>query len=113
MTLLQFAGSVVAILVLAGLARALGLGGGAIPDVATACAHAEDALSGFEAEAATVGSDGRAAIVHGRDGSVAVLKLHGAQVAARRVPAAAIRPTPEGLLVDTGERRFGRVLVRG
>jgi hypothetical protein len=107
-------GSLVAILTLALTARLLRLGGGGIADEAEAMRAAEDILSGFEASSAVLGADKRAAIVHGRDGSVAVLKQHGARVAGRRLsaPVQAIADT-DGLRIATGEARFGTVLVRG
>ncbi|HVJ02005.1 MAG TPA: hypothetical protein VM662_07470 [Sphingomonas sp.] len=108
-----FLGSLAAILLLALAARLLRLGGGAIADEAAAIREAEAQLPGFEAERALVGSDGQAALVHGRDGSVALLKQHGTQVAVRRITPVALRSTPDGLLVASGERSFGDVLVRG
>ena len=107
----QLAGSVVAILVLAGIAWALGLGKASIADEAEACRHAEDALTGFEAASARVASDGRAALVTGTDGSLAVVKLHGAQPAVRRVIAAQVHADAAGVVVETGERRFGRIII--
>ena len=112
MNWLQLGGSVVAIFVLAGIAWALGLGRASIADDAQAMRDAEDALFGFEAERAVVGSDGRAALVYGTDGKVAVLKMHGAQPAVRLVNAAAVRETADGLVIDSGERLFGRVRVK-
>jgi hypothetical protein len=107
-------GSLVAILMLAGVARLLRLGGGGIASETEATEQAEALLPGFEAERATVGSDGQAALVRGRDGSLALLKLHGVHVAARHLPAGSpVTTTAEGLRIDTGERRFGAVLVRG
>lgn len=109
--LLQFAGSVAAIVVLAGMAWALGLGGGGIADEAEAMRIAEDALTGFDAVSARVAADGRAALVTGADGSFAVVKLHGAQPAVRRVTAAQVREESAAVVVDTGERLFGRVTI--
>jgi hypothetical protein len=111
--LLQLGGSVVAVLALAGIAWALKLGGRKIADEAEAIATAEAMLSGFEAERAVVGSDGLAALVHGRDESLAVLKVHGARIAARRLalPVEA-EATADGLRIATGEA-FGTVTVRG
>lgn len=106
-------GSLAAILLLALAARLLRLGGGRIADEAQAMAEAEAILPGFEAERAAVASDGQAALVHGRDGSVAVLKMHGARVAGRRLARLDAEPLPEGLRVQTGDARFGAVLVRG
>jgi hypothetical protein len=109
-----FLGSLAAILVLAGAAWALRLGGGAIAGEAMAMAEAEAMLSGFDAERAVVGSDGQAALVLGTDGSAALLKVHGTQVAARRLyPPLASEATPEGLRIATGEARFGAVTIRG
>jgi hypothetical protein len=111
MNWVQLGGSVVAILFLAGVAWALGLGRAEIADEREAMQAAEDALSGFEAVSATVSADRRTAMVRGKDG-VAALKLHGAQIAARRIDAARVSETGEGWTLDSGERRFGRVVVR-
>ena len=112
--LIQIGGSIVAILFLAGVAWALRLGGGTIADEAQARADAEAILSGFDAERAVLAEDHKAAIVHGRDGSVALLKIHGSQVAGRRLTAPLdTRVTPDGVVVASGERRFGNVLLRG
>lgn len=107
-------GSLVAILTLAGVAWALKLGGGGIADEAQARAEAEAILSGFDAGRVVLASDGKAALVHGRDGSVALLKLHGSRVAGRRLALPLdTRTSPEGLVVASGEARFGSVLLRG
>lgn len=110
-----FAGSLGAILVMTLAAWALGLGrGAAIASAEEAREAAEGMISGFDAGEAVLGSDGRAALVHGKAGDVALLKLHGARVAARhlRLPLAS-ESTPEGLRIDSGDRRFGAVLLRG
>lgn len=109
---LQLGGSLIAILLLAGVAALLGLGRARIADADQARAEAEAAFPDFIAGEAIVDRDGRAAIVHGRDGSVVVLKLHGAHVAARHLPAWAVAATPQGWRAETGERAFGAVLVR-
>jgi len=112
--LIQIGGSIVAILFLAAVAWALGLGGGTIADEAQAMTDAEAILSGFDAERAVLAADHKAAIVHGRDGSVALLKIHGSQVAGRRLSAPLdARPSADGLIVSSGERRFGSVLLKG
>ena len=112
--LIQTGGSIVAILFLAGMAWMLKLGGGTIADEAQAMADAEAILSGFDAERAVLAADHKAAIVHGRDGSVALLKIHGSHVAGRRLsPPLDTRAGPDGLIVATGEKRFGSVLLRG
>jgi hypothetical protein len=122
MNWVQLGGSLLAVLGLAGVARLLKLGESRIGDAATAKAMAEDMLVGFEARAAIVGTDGNAALVAGTFGSngwgvpgtIAVLKRHGAKVAARRLlPPLTLLPAVEGVEVDTGERLFGRVLLFG
>ncbi|MDF7777866.1 hypothetical protein P1X14_21605 [Sphingomonas sp. AOB5] len=112
--LIVLGASLVAILTLALAAKLLGLGGGRIGGETEAIRAAEDILSGFDGESATIGSDGQAAIVRGRDGSFALLKMHGARIAARRLtgPLDAV-PTGDGLRIASGEARFGTVLVRG
>jgi hypothetical protein len=112
--LIVLGASLGAILALALIAKLLKLGGGRIGGEDEAMRAAEDILSGFEADRATVASDGQAAIVHGRDGSVALLKVHGARIAGRRLAAPVdATATGEGLRVVSGEARFGTVLLRG
>lgn len=109
----QIGGSLLAILMLAGVARMLRLGDARIGDAARAREMAEDMLAGFEARAAIVGTDGNAALVLG-NGTIAVLKRHGAKVAARRLlPPLQLFTAVEGVEVATGERLFGRVLLFG
>jgi len=109
----QLAGSIVAILALAGIARWLRLGESRIGSTAEAREIAEDMLVGFRAHAALVSQDGGAAIVAG-NGAIAVLKRHGARVAARRLlPPLSVSPAVEGVTVRTGERLFGDVTLLG
>lgn len=109
----QLAGSLVAVLVLAWIARLLKLGESRIADGDTARRMAEEALSGFVARAALVGTNGAAALVLGTDG-IALLKRHGAKVAVRRLGRPLWRrPSPEGVTIETGERMFGPVLLYG
>lgn len=110
-----FGGSLAAILLMTLAAWALGLGrGSAIASPEEARETAEGMISGFDAGEALLGSDGKAALVHGKAGDVALLKMHGARIAARhlRLPLAS-EPTPEGLRIDSGDKRFGAVLLRG
>ncbi|OYX36914.1 MULTISPECIES: hypothetical protein [unclassified Sphingomonas] len=111
MSLTQLIISLVGVLGLALIARLLRLGEGKIASEDDACRIAEEMLAGFEARRAIVSKDGDAALVGG-NGTVAVLKRHGAKVAARRlVPPLAIRDAPEGVTIDTGERLFGSVTL--
>ncbi len=110
-----FGGSLASILFMTAVAWALGLGrGAAIASAEEARGTAEAMISGFDAGEALLGSDGKAALVHGKAGDVALLKMHGARVAARhlRLPLASLA-TPDGLRVDSGDKRFGAVLLRG
>ncbi len=107
------AGSLVAILALAGTARWLRLGESRLDDAGKAREIAEGALVGFRARAALLGQDGGAAIVSG-NGAVALLKRHGARVAVRRlIPPLDLAVAVEGVTVDSGERWFGRVTLTG
>jgi hypothetical protein len=109
----QLGGSLAAVLVLAWIARLLKLGESRIADPDTARRMAEEALSGFVARAALVGTNGAAALVLGSDG-IALLKRHGAKVAVRRLGRPLWRrPSPEGVTIETGERMFGPVLLYG
>lgn len=112
MNWLQLGGSILAILMLAGIAWALKLGQRNLIDEVEAMQAAEDALSGFVAVRAVLSSDKKSAMVTGADGSVAALKLHGAQIAVRRVAAEAVKESAEGWEIDCGERLFGRVTIR-
>ncbi|HEX7850132.1 MAG TPA: hypothetical protein VF485_10425 [Sphingomonas sp.] len=111
--LVQLAGSIVAILALAGVARWLKLGESRIANADDARRFAEEALAGFEGGRALVSGDGSAALVQGQ-GTIAVIKRHGAKVAVRRlVPPLRVSEAVEGATVDTGEKLFGSVTLFG
>lgn len=112
---IQIGGSVLAILLLAGIAWWLRLGrDGKIGSPEEAAEAAEHALVGFATANAVVGADGLAAFVVDRGGErLAVVKRHGARLAVREVGWAAVRSTNGGVVVETGERRFGRVAITG
>lgn len=113
MNWVQFAGSLAGVLGLASIAYLLKLGEARIDDAARARLMAEDMLAGFVARAAIVGTDGNSALVAG-NGAIAILKRHGAKVAARRLlPPLKLRTAVEGVAVDTGERMFGAVTLFG
>ena len=105
--------SIIGVLGLALIARLLRLGESKIHGPDDAARMAEALLAGFEARRAIVSKDGNAALVAG-NGTVAVLKRHGAKVAARRLlPPLKLTDIPEGVRVDTGERLFGKVTLIG
>lgn len=110
MNWLPLAGSIAGVLGLAWVARLLGLGGAAIGSDAEARGIAEESLAGFSAETAIVSSDGAAALVRGDDGSLMLLKVHGANIVSRHLspPVTAIGSS-EGVTLATGERMFGDV----
>jgi len=110
--LIVLGASLAAILLLALAARLLRLGGKRIASEAEAMAEAEAILSGFDAVGAVIGSDGQAALVRGADGSVGLLKVHGARIAGRRVASPRTEAVADGLRVDSGEALFGAVLIR-
>ncbi len=107
--------SLAAVLVLAGIAAWLKLGGTdtCFTEPEEAMRAAEDAITGFTALSIAVGSDGRAALVFGEGMRIVVLKAHGARAAAREIVWQQVRASHDGLVVATGERRFGNVLIAG
>lgn len=74
---------------------------------------AEASLAGFETQGAVVGADGGGALAIDRAGRVAVMQRRGKRIAVREVAWAALRSTAEGILIDTGERSLGEILVAG
>ncbi|WP_298671283.1 hypothetical protein [uncultured Sphingomonas sp.] len=115
MNWLMTGGSLAAVLALGGIAAALRLGrtDRMLIETDDALRAADDAVAGFTGVSAVIGADGRAALVFGEDRRVVVLKTHGARIAARVIEWDAVRATPGGMLVETGERRFGAVLLAG
>ncbi|WP_375427462.1 hypothetical protein [uncultured Sphingomonas sp.] len=112
---MQLGGSIAAILMLAGIAWWLRLGrDGRIIGPEEAADAADHALGGFRTADAVVGADGMAALaVDAGAVRLAVCKRRGARVAVCEVGWGAIRSTPAGIVVETGDRRFGRVPVKG
>ena len=107
-------GSLAAILVLAGLCWVLKLGRvERIASAEDAADAADQCLPGFDTIGAVVGADGSGALAVTDDGRVAVMKRHGARIAVREVSWHALRSTPAGIIVETGERRFGSVSLTG
>jgi hypothetical protein len=105
--------SLAGVLGLALVARWLRLGESRISSEAQARDTAEQMLAGFVAHGALLGTDGNAALVAG-NGAIAILKRHGAKIAARRLIAPlGLTQAIEGVRVETGERLFGGVLLFG
>ncbi|MDR6848319.1 MAG: hypothetical protein ACRCS5_02840 [Sphingomonas sp.] len=109
----QLGYSLAGVIALALIARWLRLGESRIASVAQARETAEQMLAGFIAHDAVIGTDGGAALVAG-NGAVALLKRHGARIAARRLIAPLqLSQGIEGVRIETGERLFGSVLLFG
>lgn len=111
--LVQFLGSLVAILAVAGLAWWMKLGG--TPELSNekeAKAAASEAMDGFESVETAVDANGRGAILRDRSGCLLLLKQHGNKFAGRLLTHSATGRIDKGkLVVDSGERRFGVVAL--
>ena len=109
--LLRFGGSLVAIVLLAGLAWWLKLGPQRPLDSDDAAREAaREALDGFEPVAVARDREGRAALLRDREGRILLLRQHGTHFAGRLLgPAATARIEDGVLVVDSGERRYGSV----
>ena len=109
--LVQFLGSLVAILLLAGLAWGLRLGPSPSLDTDEAVARvADETVGGFEAVAIARDENGAGAILRDGAGRILVVRAHGAHFAGRLLtPAARARIDNGTLVVETGEKRFGVV----
>ncbi|MFL0672278.1 MAG: hypothetical protein ACJLS3_12895 [Erythrobacter sp.] len=111
--LIQTAGSLAAILALAGLARWLQLGGAARlaseADVARAASEVED---GFTPVAFACDAAGAGALARDKAGRIMVIRRHGNRFAGRILgPDAAAWVAGGQLEVVPGERRFGTVFL--
>lgn len=111
--LLQFGGSLVAILALYWLARRLGLGGDArILSEDEARALAEEACCGFEPREIALDREGRGALLRDDQGRIMVLRRHGAHFASRLMgPGTSARVDDDRITLDPLDRRFGTVTL--
>ena len=111
--ILQFAGSLVAILLLAWLAKAMRLGPARpLTNRSEIVAAAHEAQDGFLASRIACDSNGKAALAQDRDGRIMLLKSHGSHVAARMLDHRASAVADAALLkVDSGEKRFGVIAL--
>lgn len=109
--LVQFGGSLAAILALYVLARALGLGASKglrnEDDVRDA---ADEVESGFDAERIAIDRKGQSALARDGTGRILIIKRHGNQFAGRILcSTASVREEVDAIIVDPGEARFGKV----
>lgn len=109
--LLQTGGSLIAILALYFVARALKLGGKPrLDDEAQVQVCAGEVEEGFAAQRVSIARDGAAALARDAEGRIMVIKRHGNRFAGRVLTrSAAVREEVDGLVVDTAEARFGAV----
>lgn len=110
---LQTAGSLVAILALAGLAWWLRLGGTPVLDSEAAVQRAAGEVEeGFVPARYALSVDGATALARDGGGRIMVIKRHGNRFAGRVLGTAAqARIERERLTVDCGEPRFGTVFL--
>lgn len=71
------------------------------------------ALPDFPAIDAVTAEDGRAALAVSADRRVAVVRVRGTRVSGREVTWPMLRQTAEGIVVETGHRRLGDVMLTG
>ncbi|QFT76161.1 hypothetical protein FIU90_01265 [Erythrobacter sp. THAF29] len=109
--ILIFAGSLVAIFVLAGMARWMKLGGSpTLASEADAARAAGEVWDGYEPVEIALGKDGAAALLRDASGRIMVIKRHGNRFAGRILAhAASATVNGEKIEVATGEARFGSV----
>ena len=108
MNWISLAGSLAAVLVVAWLVGRLGLGGGAPLDEAAARRTAEETFIGHRFGAVALDRDGRAALVEGASGEIALVRAHGDKWVARLIaPPVAARADGEALIVPPSEAMFG------
>ena len=107
--LLQFVGSLAAILVLAAIAWRLKLGPEPrLDDENAARRAADEAVSGFEPVAIGLDSEGRGALLRDAGGRILLLRPHGSHFAGRLLSDRADARIEDGVLfIDTAEKRYG------
>ncbi|VVT06444.1 conserved hypothetical protein [Sphingomonas aurantiaca] len=112
---LAIVGGIVAVVVLllAGLARVVVWMRRVVkietPEEAADAAQAQ--LAGFAVAGAVVGADGQGALAIAADGRVAAVRRIGKRLAVREVSWRTVRATQDGILVETGDRALGAVML--
>ena len=109
--LVQFAGSLIAILALYALARAMRLGGERVLEndesVKSVATEVED---GFEARRVAIARGGLAALASDDEGRIMLIKRHGNQFAGRILSGdARVSEEVDAIIVTCGDPRFGPV----
>ena len=110
---LQFGGSLAAILLLAWLARRLGLGGDPrLRDPEEARRLAGEALCGFEARDLVLDRAGIGALLRDSAGRVMLLRRHGVHWVARLLDShAGVRLDRSFMTIATGDKTFGAITL--
>ena len=111
--ILQFGGSLAAILLLAWLAKRLGLGGDPrLRDPEDAKRLAGEALYGFEVQDVVLDRAGIGALLRDSAGRVMLLRRHGARWAARLLDGhTGVRLDRAFMTIATSDRTFGAVTL--
>lgn len=109
--LIQFVGSLIAIIVIYWITRALGLGAKPkLTDQAAVCIAAEEIEAGFLPQRVSISREGAAALAKDSQGRIMVIKRHGNQFAGRVLTTAATtREEVDAIIVDPRETQFGAV----
>lgn len=109
--LLIFAGSLIAIFALAGLAIWLGLGRDpTLSDEGEAQRWADQVSDAFAAQHVALDLNGKGALLCDCEGNIMVLKPHGGHFTGRILgPSSSARIVESALAIDCGEARFGKV----
>ena len=110
---LQFVGSLAAILLLAWLARRLGLGGDPrLRDPEEAKRLAGEALCGFEAQDVVLDRAGIGALLRDSAGRILLLRRHGVHWVARLLDShAGVRLDRSFMTIATGDKSFGAITL--
>ncbi|HEY8605016.1 hypothetical protein [Tsuneonella suprasediminis] len=113
MQLVQFVGSLAAILLLAFIAHKLGLGGDIrIRDTDQARALANETVDGFDPVEISIDRAGYGALLRDADGRVLLLRRHGARFVGRLLDShAKSRLDQQFITIGTHEKRFGTVTL--
>lgn len=109
--ILQFGGSLVAIIVVAALVRAMGLGGKPrLTDEASVSEAAGEVEDGFTPSRVSIAKDGAAALARDGEGRIMVIRRHGNKFAGRILAKGAkAREVVDALIIDAKDARFGEV----
>jgi len=108
---LQFAGSLLAILLIAWLVKRLGLGSAPnLADDAGAALAASEVVDGFTAVEITRDRAGKGALLRNAAGEIMLIKPHGSHFTGRVLSAdASAMVAGHEIIITTGELRFGSV----